>query len=54
MEKPFSDLSARLIYRATRSLCHYGRISPKLHETKRAHGGTKPSGSGKPEVANRK
>jgi hypothetical protein len=52
MEKPFSDPLARLIYRATKSLCRYDRISLQLHETKRAHGGTKPSGSGTPAVAN--
>jgi hypothetical protein len=52
MEKPFSDLFARLIYRATKSLCRCGRISLKLHGTKRAKGGTKASGSGKPAVGN--
>jgi hypothetical protein len=54
MEKPFSDLLAGLIYQAARALCRYGGISQKFHDTKRANGGTKSSGSGKPAVIIRK
>jgi hypothetical protein len=50
----FSDPSGQIKLPGKESLCRYGRLSLQLLETKRAHGGTKSSGSGTPAVASRK
>jgi hypothetical protein len=54
MKKLFPDPSGQIKLTGNAALCSYGRIALQLHRTKRSHGGTKPFGSGKPAVANRK
>jgi hypothetical protein len=54
VKKLFSDPSGQIKLPDDESLCRYGRFALQLLETKRAHSGTKSSGSGKPAVANRK
>jgi hypothetical protein len=50
MEKPFSDPPGQIKLPGNKALCRLGGFPVKLPKTKRAHGGTNPSGSGTPAV----
>jgi hypothetical protein len=52
MEKPLSDPPGQIKLPGNRVLCRFGGFPVKLAKTKRAHGGTKSSGSGTRAVAN--
>jgi hypothetical protein len=54
MEKPFSVPPGQIKLPGNEALRRFGGFFMKLARTKRAHGGTKSSGSGTRAVANRK